>query len=58
MTVQFTVAFKAVATVPIFKTYKNDCTAHLQIGHFGSGDDSEWGTVGIGYECGQPRRRK
>ena len=58
MTEQLTGAVKAVAPVLTFKTYKNDCMAHLQIGHFGSGDDSEWGTVGIGYECGWPRQRK
>ena len=56
MTAQLTGAFKAVAPVLTFKTYKNDCMAHLQIGHFG--DNSEWGTVGIGYECGWPRWRK
>ena len=48
MTVQFTVAFKAVATVPIFKTYKNDCRGLLQNGFLGQGEGIATGMVEIG----------
>ena len=48
MTAQLTGAFKAVAPILTFKTYKNNCRGLLQIGVLGRGDGSGSGMVEIG----------
>ena len=53
MTVQFTVAFKAVALVLIFNTYKNDCMGLLQkFQGLGWGESIATGMVEIREGCG------
>ena len=52
MTVQFTVAFKAVAPVLIFNTYKNDCRGLLQKEQIGQGESIATGMVEIRDACG------
>ena len=56
MTVQFTVAFKAVAPVLIFNTYKNDCMGLLQKFQIGRCESIATGMVEICDACGGFRR--